>query len=154
MQIICITLEYLISYNCVKRITLKKQHKNVNINVRWTPFLNLKALINPRRVEMSLKPINLILHHHIRPPTKRACPGYDIKLHLIMRIQFWRSWEYGVLLRCHYSHVHSDPDRYYLIGSYLWVKKTVWHSNCVQTNDLCLIKLLNKTVWSFNCVNK
>ena len=37
---------------------------------------------------------------------KRGCPGYDTKLHLMVRFQFWSSRVCGVLLQCPYSHVH------------------------------------------------
>ena len=33
---------------------------------------------------------------------------YDIKLHSVIRLQFWMFEEYGLLFRYHYSQVHSD----------------------------------------------
>ena len=36
-------------------------------------------------------------------------PGYDPKLHLMVRLHFWRSGEYGVHLHCHYFKVQSYP---------------------------------------------
>ena len=39
---------------------------------------------------------------------KKGCPGYDTKLHLMVRLQFWRSKECGVFCHCHYFTVHSD----------------------------------------------
>ena len=38
------------------------------------------------------------------------CPGYETKLHLMMRLQFWSFGGWGVLLHCHNSQVHSDPE--------------------------------------------
>ena len=35
-------------------------------------------------------------------PSSQKCPGYDTNLHLMVRLQFWRSEEYGVPLHCHY----------------------------------------------------
>ena len=37
-------------------------------------------------------------------------PGYNVKLHLVVRFQFRRPGECGVLLHRHYSQVHSDPE--------------------------------------------
>ena len=50
----------------------------------------------------------------IRPSHKkrRDVPGYGTKLHLIVRFQFWKSGEYGVLL--HYL-VFSNPELYDLL---------------------------------------
>ena len=39
VQIICIRLEYLIWYSCVK----KQQYENVNINVQWMQFPDILA---------------------------------------------------------------------------------------------------------------
>ena len=33
--------------------------------------------------------------------SKRGCPGYDIELHLMVIILFWRSREYEVYFHCH-----------------------------------------------------
>ena len=50
----------------------------------------------------------------IRPFTtttnnKKECPGYDIKLHLIVRLHFWSVGKRGVAIHCHYSLVYSEP---------------------------------------------
>ena len=49
----------------------------------------------------------------VRPPhtrkAKKRFPMYDTQLHLVMRLHFWSSGEYGVTLHCHYSPVQSDP---------------------------------------------
>ena len=44
----------------------------------------------------------------VRLPSK-GYPGYDTKLHLIVRFQSWISGR--VPSHCHYSQVHSDPER-------------------------------------------
>ena len=45
----------------------------------------------------------------VRPPPKKwGCPGYDTKLHLVVRLQFWKSVEYRIPLQQHYSLVHSE----------------------------------------------
>ena len=89
----------------------------------------------------------------------------DMTLNNLMgRIQAWGSGEYEVPLHCHCSKVHFDPEWWHLIGSCWWVKlncltfrlcqkkglmlnlivrnRTVWSSNCVQTNDWCLIETI------------
>ena len=43
----------------------------------------------------------------VRPPFSKGCPGYDTKLHLMVRLQFWRFGECGVPLNCLYFPVHS-----------------------------------------------
>ena len=44
--------------------------------------------------------------------SKKGCPGYDTKLHLMVKHQLWRSGEFRVLLHCSYSQV---PYNYKLI---------------------------------------
>ena len=53
---------------------------------------------------------------------KKKCPVYDTKLHLMVKLQFWRSVEFGVPLHCHYALIHFDLEWQYLLGSYLFVK--------------------------------
>ena len=53
---------------------------------------------------------------------KKRCPGYDTKLHLVVRFQFWWYKFCEVLLHCHYSQENSDPERLYLLGIHLRVK--------------------------------
>ena len=36
------------------------------------------------------------------------CPGYDTKLHQIVRLQSWKFGECGVPLYCHYCQIYSD----------------------------------------------
>ena len=50
----------------------------------------------------------LSVERRIRSPKKWGCPGYVTRLHLMVRLEFWRSGECGVLFHCHYSHVHFD----------------------------------------------
>ena len=38
------------------------------------------------------------------------CLGYDIKLHLMVRLQFWRSRVCGISIDWYYSLVHTDPE--------------------------------------------
>ena len=38
------------------------------------------------------------------------CPGYDIKQHVMVRLQFWSFEECEIRLHCHYSQVHFDPE--------------------------------------------
>ena len=41
-------------------------------------------------------------------PAPNECPGYDTKLHLMVRLQLWNFGKCGVPLHCHHSQVHSD----------------------------------------------
>ena len=49
-------------------------------------------------------------------PIQKRLFGFDTKLYLIVRLQFWRSNECGVPLHCYYSQVHSE-----LLRSYMFV---------------------------------
>ena len=44
-----------------------------------------------------------------RTPSKQ-CSWHDTKLHLMVKLQFWRSGECGIPLHYHYSQVHSDSE--------------------------------------------
>ena len=48
------------------------------------------------------------------------CTTYDTKLHLMVRLQFCRSWEWVIHLHYNYSQVHSKW-QYYLLGFHLWL---------------------------------
>ena len=39
---------------------------------------------------------------------KRGCPGYDTKLHLMVRVWFWISWECGICFHYLYSQFRFD----------------------------------------------
>ena len=56
-------------------------------------------------IETSLEYANCIFWRGIGSPPfpKNEVFGYDTKLYLMVRLQFWRSGEYGVPLHCHYS---------------------------------------------------
>ena len=51
---------------------------------------------------------------YLLPTPQKRCPGYDSKLHLMVRLYFWSSGECGVPFHCHYSQVYSDLLCYYL----------------------------------------
>ena len=44
------------------------------------------------------------------PTTKKEYPEFDIKLHLVVRLSFWKFGVFQVLLHCHYSQALSDPE--------------------------------------------
>ena len=69
-------------------------HNTQSFKPSWRPGLDYADCINCRE---------------IRPASKIKCSGYDTKLHLMVRLQFWRSGEYRVPLHCHYFQAHSDP---------------------------------------------
>ena len=41
-------------------------------------------------------------------PLDNECPGYDTRLHLMMRLRLWSFGECGEPFYCHYSQVHSE----------------------------------------------
>ena len=45
-----------------------------------------------------------------KTPSKKGCPGYDTKLLLIVKLQFWSSGKWGVPIHRHYFQVHSNPE--------------------------------------------
>ena len=45
----------------------------------------------------------------IRFSAKRSYPEYYSQLHMLVRLLFWRSGDYGASLHCYYSQVHSEP---------------------------------------------
>ena len=49
------------------------------------------------------------------PPQPKRGPGYDTKLHPVVRLQFWSFEEWIVLLHYHYSLFFSDPEWEYLL---------------------------------------
>ena len=53
----------------------------------------------------------------------KECAACDTKLHLMVKLQF-RIYVGGseVHIHCHYSQVHSDRERKYLLGSHLRVE--------------------------------
>ena len=72
-------------------------------------------------------------------PHKKECLGYDTKLHLMLRLHFWRSGEFGLPNNCYYSHIHSDPDWY--DGS----NRSVWKiSNMNTLYYITVQKILKK----------
>ena len=56
--------------------------------------------------EIRFSPLKKISGYHM----------YDIKLHLMVKLQFWRSKKCGIFLHCHYSQVHFDLEWLYLLG--------------------------------------
>ena len=61
------------------------------------------------------KKYSLFLHEDL-------LPGYDTKLHLMMKLKFWRSRECGIPLHYNYSQNHTDLEWWYLLGFHLGVK--------------------------------
>ena len=61
---------------------------------------------------MKFEYADYICSRRLRPalPQKKECPGYNTKLHLVVRFQLWRSGECRVCIHCHYSQIHSEPD--------------------------------------------
>ena len=46
-------------------------------------------------------------------PHQKKVSWYDIKQHLMVRLQFWKSGEFAELIHSHYSQVHSDTEWWY-----------------------------------------
>ena len=62
------------------------------------------------------------LYRGVTPTPGNKYPRYDSKLLLRVNLQSWSFGECGVPLHCHCSLIHFDIERYYLLGSHLWVK--------------------------------
>ena len=62
----------------------------------------------------------------------------------MVRLQFWKCEEGGVLFHYHYSQVHSDFEWWYLLGFYMGVKQyyliTYYNWNNL---DVCVTKMIN-----------
>ena len=71
--------------------------------------------------QWSLEYVNCLTWGGVRTP-KIGFPGYYSKLHLMVRFQFWRSWECTFVFHCHYLQVRVDLEWYYMLGSHLGVK--------------------------------
>ena len=108
------TINSLQNTRCVKKVSRRgsiyqvrnKQRKKQN---KTLSFFEIFTYSMPcRRV---LQYAGCIPCRGIRaPPFKKGCHGYDTKLHLIVRIQFLSSVDYGVFLHCHRSQVFPHPE--------------------------------------------
>ena len=73
----------------------------------------------------------------------------DTKLHLMLRLLSRNFGECWVAFHCHYSHIHSETEGLYSLGSHLWgTNKIILPFSCVQKitdvklNYLCYIAIL------------
>ena len=73
----------------------------------WIVFSYTSPIIWGCRIRntASLQRSKIPTHTHTHT---NDCPGYNTKLHLMVRIQFWNLGECRVPLHCHYSHVNFD----------------------------------------------
>ena len=76
-----------------------------------------------------IDPIRLIIFlfsvrrmEKVIPTPDKWRPGYDIKLNLTVRIQFWRFGKCEIPLHCYYSQAHSESEMQFLLRSHLKVK--------------------------------
>ena len=88
------------------------QHATRCLFERRTPVGSLEAAVCRSCLSISLQVSKL----------KKSSVLNGTLDHLMVRLQPWCFGEYGVLLHCHCSQVHSDSEWKYLIESYLWVK--------------------------------
>ena len=49
--------------------------------------------------------------------SKKECPGYDTKLHLMLRLLFWSTEAFEIPLLCHYFQVDFEPGCQFLVES-------------------------------------
>ena len=72
------------------------------------------------------------------------------KLHLVVRLQFWSTWEYGVLHHCHNAQVHSEPEVSFMgqIDLLEIMLKIILNS----INTLALKNIATKCLKPYNCV--
>ena len=76
----------------------------------------------------------------------------DMKLNNPMaRFQPLRFGECWVSIHCHCAKVHSDPDWYHLIGSFLWIK---WKKKQTMNANKWLMLNCDFYIAQFNCVQK
>ena len=82
------------------------------------------------------------------PPSKKRCPWYDTKLHLIVRFLFGRSKECWVLLHCHYFYVHSDLENIgYSFIAITSMSTLIWRLLIIPLFPLLLCPLWSRESW-------
>ena len=75
------------------------------MQIQYSPYsLNLQHFQPGLEYSESI-PCKGVIH-----PPKKGYPDYDAKLHLIVKLQFWRSVEGGISLHYYYSQVDSDSE--------------------------------------------
>ena len=86
---------------------------------------------NKKRKPMSMRALlgrtGSILGRGVRPHPKKGCFGYDGKLNLMARFQFWRSWDL------------TSMSTLILLGYHLWVKYVCLKSFVFDRNSWCHI---------------
>ena len=60
-------------------------------------------------VVLGYKICRLLFCKMVRPTLDKR-PGHDTRLNLIVKLQFLSCREYEILLHCHDSQIHSDPE--------------------------------------------
>ena len=55
-------------------------------------------------------------------PHKKGYPGYDTKLDLVNKLQFWNFVMYGVAVYYYFSQILLDLDELSLLRTNLWIK--------------------------------
>ena len=121
LNILGYTLVIILSFFCVRVCSVLVYHGYNRVNIiTWWMETQLNILLCCKRSNITLFltdqsagfkiysfciPSNEVRLH----PLKKGCFWYDTKLHLMVRLQFWRSGEWGVL-QYHCSQVHSVPE--------------------------------------------
>ena len=83
--------------------------------------------------------------------TKKWCLGHDTKLYLILRLQFWRSEECGILLHCYYS-MSTDWVVVSVRISYGSIR-SIWKLYIYMILYNCKLFVLRIGIWSNNCLS-
>ena len=68
-----------------------------HLNVLWLKLCWLGTLPYGRIITLRIRWLHPLLRH--KNPHQKRCPRYDIKLHLIVRLQFWREESIGITPR-------------------------------------------------------
>ena len=82
---------FIIVHNLVHRVSETIKYGNTIYIYIYMSFIYIYIYIY---VNDEYQFFNIIPCGEFRLPKKRWCPGYDIKLHLVVRLQFWSSGEF------------------------------------------------------------
>ena len=77
------------------------------------------------------------------PQKKKGCPGYDMKLHLMVKFQFCRFRKSGIPLYYHYFQVHSVPEWYLLLRPHQGIRYMLDRHTCYLIT-MCKKKKIHK----------
>ena len=110
------------------------------IELWWSVSISKSLIILRSRLAGTVKYTDCISAEDKNYPPNE-CPWYDAKLHLMVRLKPWN------LGNVEYPFIAKTPSSTLIRSGSTWwdpiygSNRTVWHLNCMQTNDLCKIEL-------------